>query len=173
MASRDFDAGSHGRGRGRSRPGSGPPGPGGAGSDDGSGAVRRDRDGGSWSGKSLDPIPHRRCVCDAQSRHDVRQLRDVPGEGMKVRCPNCQGYTPRGSEIDQQALAMASAMAAPVAPNLSGVSTSAAVAINLGPPPAPVDSGHGASGGGGGGGDGASSVCTRPASRAKRAPAGS
>lgn len=44
------------------------------------------------SGQKLDPISVRRCVCDAQARHDVRELRGHFGIGHK--CIVCHGYVP-------------------------------------------------------------------------------
>ena len=73
---------------------------------------RRASDSGGRDLDPLDPITHRRCVCDAQSRHDIRQLRvHDTDESLKVRCPDCHGYTPRHSLHPEELLAGVSAAA--------------------------------------------------------------
>eukprot|EP00039_Didymoeca_costata_P003363 m.67150 g.67150 ORF g.67150 m.67150 type:complete len:1070 (+) comp11865_c0_seq2:211-3420(+) len=43
---------------------------------------------------SLEPIPRRRCVCGAPSRHAVKELRENKGTTHFVRCDECQGFAP-------------------------------------------------------------------------------
>ena len=45
------------------------------------------------AGNPLEPLSFRRCVCDAQVRHEVRELRGQFG-GHMIRCKVCQGFAP-------------------------------------------------------------------------------
>ena len=51
------------------------------------------------AGNPLEPITFRRCVCDSQVRHGVRELRGQQNQfgGHMVRCKECQGFAPENS----------------------------------------------------------------------------